>query len=519
MHLNFYFLKQLVPRLSDRIAGCLLISAFSQDKDEIILEFGRDGNVAFTIRAILKPDFTSLFFPEKFERARANSVDLFKELAGLQVKEALVYENERAFRILFETGDKLVFKLFGNRSNLLHYAPDDRLVTLFNRRLSADLTLTEQILSRPIDQTFDAFTVSGCDYRKLFPTFGKLVGRYVEDITGAIPSPARQWDDIQQVLAKLSSRKFYVTLYQGAITLSLLPVGEIQEQFEDPIAAVNAFCLFYFRVGNLQREKDQAAKRLAKSIAQTENYLSAAYEKLAEISETGKNEQYANLLMANLHRIGPRADSVELESFYTGEPVRIKLKPDLSPAKNAEAYFRKAKNEQQEVAQLQENIEAREAELGQLKSRLEAVSQQSTVKDLRAYLKQHGIAAQSSNANNQPESRFRKEVFMGYEIYIGKTAKNNDELTLKFARKEDLWLHAKDVAGSHVIIRNIPGRPTPPMVVERAAELAAWHSKRRNDSLCPVTVTPRKFVRKSKGMAPGAVIVEKESVVMVVPRG
>jgi predicted ribosome quality control (RQC) complex YloA/Tae2 family protein len=107
--------------------------------------------------------------------------------------------------------------------------------------------------------------------------------------------------------------------------------------------------------------------------------------------------------------------------------------------------------------------------------------------------------------------------FKGIRIWIGKNAQSNDTLTLKYGYKEDLWLHAKDVAGSHVLIKHQAGKPFPKDVVEHAAQLAAYYSKRKNESLCPVAITPRKFVRKRKGDKPGAVVVDREEVVMVEP--
>ncbi len=519
MHLNYYFLKKLAPCLAEKLEGTRLFAAFSQDKDEIILEFESEGAIKLTIRAILKSEFTCLFFPDRFERARANSIDLFKDLHGLRVDSVFVYENERAFAIGFGGGDKLVFKLFGNRSNLLHFAPDGNLKTLFNRRLLADLTLEEASLHKPASHTFDQFASVNGDYRKMFPTFGKLVYQYLADLLPGQSSLEEKWIAVQNVLSELDSGRYYLSELEGRLALSLLPAGDIRQTFTDPIQAVNAFCISYFRTGNLRNEKDQTVKRLLKRAQQTESYLASAYEKLAEISDTGKNEQYANLIMANLHHVEPRAEFLEVISFYTDKPVRIKLKPDLSPARNAENYFRKAKNEKQELARLQENIEAREAALNQMKIWLSEIEELPTVKDLRSFLKQQGLSGQESGAASGKAGKFREETFLGYRIFIGKNAKNNDELTLKLAGKEDLWLHAKDVSGSHVVIRHIPGRNFPAAVIERAAELAAWHSKRRTDSLCPVIVTPRKFVRKGKGMPAGAVVVEKESVVMVVPKG
>src|SRR5258708_38170770 len=100
----------------------------------------------------------------------------------------------------------------------------------------------------------------------------------------------------------------------------------------------------------------------------------------------------------------------------------------------------------------------------------------------------------------------------------GKKEGKKDTLTLHHAFKEDLWLHAKDVAGYHVLIKHQAGKPFPKDVIERAAELAAYYSKRKNESLCPVAVTPKKFVRKRKGDPVGAVVVERENVIMVTPR-
>jgi predicted ribosome quality control (RQC) complex YloA/Tae2 family protein len=101
---------------------------------------------------------------------------------------------------------------------------------------------------------------------------------------------------------------------------------------------------------------------------------------------------------------------------------------------------------------------------------------------------------------------------------VGKNAKNNDLLTLKYAKKFDIWLHARDVSGSHVIIRNPQQRTVPKHVIEKAAELAAHFSKRATESLCPVIVTAKKYVRKTKDLLPGQVIVDREEeVVMVKP--
>ena len=105
----------------------------------------------------------------------------------------------------------------------------------------------------------------------------------------------------------------------------------------------------------------------------------------------------------------------------------------------------------------------------------------------------------------------------GYTVLVGNNAKQNDLLTLKFAKKDDLFFHAKDVSGSHVILKQISGKKVPNTTLEKTAALAAFYSKRKTDSLCPVGYTPKKYVRKPKGAAPGLVIVEREKVLLVKP--
>lgn len=138
------------------------------------------------------------------------------------------------------------------------------------------------------------------------------------------------------------------------------------------------------------------------------------------------------------------------------------------------------------------------------------------LRSLRAWRKQHGLDPATA-AKTSTELPFKVFEDHGFTILVGRNAANNDLLTQKYAHKDDLWLHAKDVTGSHVVIRHRSGHTVPEPVVERAAQLAGWYSRRQHDSLCPVTVTPKKFVRKPKGALPGQVVVERERVVLVVP--
>lgn len=521
MHQNYYFLRQLAETLRPQVVGLKFMEAFSQDKDEfiVVLAHARGKHNfyrPFFMRATLRPDFACLNFPETFNRARTNSADLFAPLIDLTVTGVRSFLNERALALELENGYSLVFKLFGNRSNAVLFE-NDAVIDVFNNKLAADNNLNLAALDRHLDQSYQAYEAAQYDHRKLFPTFGKVLNAYFEDhfAQNTDLTPAQKWEFINTTIAQFKT--FYVAEYNYQPVLALVPVGNVWRQHTEPIAAVNDFYNNYGRTSNIAHEKGEALRLLQKRIQRTQTYVNETMEKLLHIDEGVKNEELGHILMANLHQIPERLERVELFDFYREKNIFIKLKPDLSPQKNAENYYRKSKNERLEIEKLEENVALREAELAQMRAHFAQIEAFENLKELRKYLKINQIFGQTTVQT--PAQLFKVVEHEGFQILIGKNAKNNDLLTKKFAHKEDLWLHARDVSGSHVVVKFKAGKTFPSSVVERAAQLAAWNSKRRGDTLCPVIVTPKKFVRKPKGLAEGAVIVDKESVVMVEPKG
>ncbi|MES2734451.1 MAG: NFACT RNA binding domain-containing protein [Bacteroidota bacterium] len=526
MQNNYYFLRQLTKSLSHRITGWEFATCFSQEKDELVLGFvNTDTQEEFYIKAVLHANFACLVFPTDFQRAKKNSVDLFGELVGLRVQEVVQYLNERCFALVFNAGAEtsseastqtytLLFKMHGNRSNLVLFE-GEKVISMLHNKLGNDEVIRLSALDRSIEQTYEAFLREDGQVQKLFPTFGKGLNQYLREKGLDTLPPDAQWKLIQDLLSQLETPTFYITRKDSDPVLSLMSVGEILSQTEDPIEAANAFYGQYARLNSLDKEKGDALRTLAKRKQRTENYLLKNYDKLDELEKEARNEQLANILMANMHQVPPRSESVELFDFYRNQPVRIKLKPDQNAQKNAETYYRKAKNEKIEIAKLRENTVAKEQELAKIEAHMEAVTGVEQVKDLRKYLKTNQLT--NEKAPETPTELFRRIEYQGFEIWVGKNAKNNDLLTQKYAFKEDLWLHARDVSGSHVIIKYKAGKAFPQTVIEKAAQLAAYYSKRRTDSLCPVIVTPKKFVRKPKGLPEGAVVIDKEEVIMVVP--
>lgn len=519
MQHHYYVLKRFAAELNESLPGYKLAESFSQTKNELILGFVNEETQEETyLRAMTDPAFACLTIDQHFSRARRNSADVFEEIVGFNVSEVGVFENERALWVKLSEGFYLVFKMFGPRSNVLLFY-DEKPVSIFRKKMGEDYQLMRSSLHRKIDQSYEAFCDADGDVQALFPTFGKEVRQYLKDRDYDNLSLQEQWKLVTEVRTLLLYGDAHIVRTpEGILGFTLLNNHQYEVEYSSSrvIEALSFFYRGYLGSVQFVKEKKQAIKALDKKISKNEAYIRKNRQVLQEKKEGRSYEEYGHLIMAYLHEVKPGATSVELKDFYTEEPVKIPLKKELTPQKNAERYYRKAKNEQVEIENLQQNINRKEDELLELYEVKEQLDEAETLKSLRKNTKE---AQSSIRTKQEKRSPFKETMIDGFQVLIGRNAKNNDELTLKHAKKDDLWLHAKDVTGSHVVIKHQSGKNIPEKVVLQAAALAGWYSKRKTDTMCPVIVTPAKYVRKMKGAPFGAVIVDREErVVMVQPK-
>jgi len=322
-------------------------------------------------------------------------------------------------------------------------------------------------------------------------------------------------DSIDHFIKKINQNSLFIGLQDSIPVLKLVQIHDPILVTDDPLIASNKLVELHQQHYQLGKEKQAVTHLLSKQIDQLITYIAKAELKLEEVINQRDPQELANLIMANLHTIPAKAISATLADFYRegSPPITIKLNPNLSAQLSAQHYYRKSKNKRIELEKIEENITQKKGLLESKKVLLQTAEAIHSLKEIRAF-KVNYIDRFKTEAEPLP---YHTVMFDGYHILIGKNAKSNDHLTMQIAAKNDLWLHARDVSGSHVIIREKPGQKFPEPVIEKAAQLAAWNSKRKTDSLCPVIYTPRKFVRKIKGAPAGQVVVDKEQVVMVVP--
>ena len=513
MHNNYFFLQKLVVQLRQALMYARLKQCFSQEKDELVLGFERQNGEDFWIKCVLGSQFSILQFPDQFHRAGRNSVDLFSELLLAEVQAVEMFENERAFSIHLLGDFVLVFKLFGNRSNLILFR-DSTYQSQFQGRLKNDQSINLKQIDRQIKQDYQAFMENDCDVFSLFPTLGKEGLSYLHRNGFEVLKATDRWLLIEQMLDVLGQPSFFISESEKGVYLTLFPVENYLYKSTDPMEALNKLYSFHFSIGEFKKEKNLILAALDRKLTKTQNYLDDLNRQKVLRDSNVPYEEIGNILMANLHAIPANTSQVILEDFYRNQPIKIKLNATLSAAQNAENYYRKSKNYSKEVAYWQSNVDKKSQEIIYIQEQIAAVEIAETRKALKSFA---AILTQTKKVEAEGnEIPFKQFEVDGWVIWVGKSAKNNDLLTLKYAKKFDLWLHARDVAGSHVIIRNPNQKVVPKYVVEKAAGLAAYFSKRQSDSLCPVIVTPKKYVRKTKDLLAGQMIVDREEEVVLV---
>ena len=246
----------------------------------------------------------------------------------------------------------------------------------------------------------------------------------------------------------------------------------------------------------------------------------------AELSQCGNREQlriYGDLLHANLYRIERGAEYADVENFYdeSGATVRIKLNPAISPAANAQKYYKDYQKAKTAETVLTEQIQKGQAELEYLESVADAVSRCDSERELsqiREELTEQGYLRPPKGKTQKLQKLPPKEYITpgGLTVLVGRNNRQNDQLTLKTAAKTDLWFHTKDIHGSHVILRT-DGRSASDEDLLTAARLAAYHSKARESSNVPVDYTLVKHVSKPAGAKPGMVIYVNNKTLFVDP--
>lgn len=257
---------------------------------------------------------------------------------------------------------------------------------------------------------------------------------------------------------------------------------------------------------DLLRVLTNTAERVTRKLANQRQELAAA-------ADRDTLRLYGDLINANMHLITQGADKAEVVNYFDENcaPITIPLDPALSPAANARRYYKLYRKAQTAEEMLTDRITAGEAELTYIDTVFDALSRATNLRELeelRTELEEQGYLRRQKNAPKKKAAPLKPLTFRsddGFIILVGRNNLENDRLTLRTAKGSDIWLHTKNIAGSHVIVV-CEGRTPPDRTLEQAAILAATHSKAADSAQVPVDYAPARYVKKPAGAKPGMVI-------------
>ena len=466
-----------------------------------------------------------------------------------------------AFDCIDEMGDhvekRLVAELMGRTCNLYLLSPEGRIIDCL-RRIGLDESAKRAALPGLMYQDPDPIIKADplrfevCDYVNLLwkPGADLLPERLMDALGGLSPLVCREAAlfaagdtdarvdgmDVDKVAEKLHLF-FTEHLNHPTPCLYALPDGTPKQFAFCPIRQygeyreAESFSQLLDGFYSLRdrrdamRQKSQAVRktvqnlvtRLRRKLAIQEKELEATYDR-------ERLRQLGDILTANIHRIKKGQTVIECEDFYDENMARISipLSPILSPQQNAAKYYKdyaKLKNAEKELTR---QIELGEMELAYLLSVLEELNRAATdaeLEEIRRELQEGGYLKADAGKRKMKQGKLppmRFESTDGYPIYVGRNNRQNDELTFKSARKDDIWLHASKVHGSHVII-SCGGTTPPDDTITQAAQLAAHYSEAVGGQNLPVDVTAVKQVKKIPNGKPGMVIYHTYRTVIVNP--
>ena len=521
---NFYALIYLTEVLKNKCKGQTFEFSTSPHKD-VWESYLSDNDSRFRLKFSTNPEETALFIDSDRPPKKANTTSFFDVLSAKSIHDVSIAENDRFITLSFDGHYSLLFQIFGNSPNIF-LIRDDTILESFK---SPD-DFENQSPPKP-RKASTAKTPSQDDsvkrvITKLDPKFPRHLIPLVIDEFGLKRKSVEEIKEVVDTLidAMLNKPEFRV-LENGNLCLipeNLLPYSNLKV-FDNVNDAIRHA---YYKASNerrLETRRQSLKPKIERIISKYESTVEQLKQADKGLKRAEKYEKYGDILMAHAHEKNEFNESVTFPDLYNqNEMVEISVKPNKSLAENAQYYYEKSNKSKRNVEESKRRLGEIKIKLKELKELRESLSEVDKIYEFRDWYKEYeddllkaGVLKADTKKKTPP---YRILEIDGYQVWVGKNAKSNDQLTTD-AHKEDIWIHARGVSGSHVVIRMDNHKEMPPKkTLLKAASVAAWNSKARGSGLAPVIITKRKYVVKPKGAPTGSVRVNREEVEMVKPQ-
>ena len=565
MAFDAYFLSAVLEEVREKCLGARIDKIHQPSRDTLILHLRcREGREKLLFAA--NPTAPRLHLtaasPENPAEPPMFCMLLRKHLLGARLTEITQPPMERAATFTFDCTDemgfpvqkRLVAELMGRTCNLYLLNPDGRILDCL-RRIGLDESSKRAALpglNYQEPEPVAKLPAENADFAAILEGAGAdvLADRLMDTLGGLSPLVCREAAlfaagdvdarieglDKNAVSEKLSlffaehirhPRPCYYALPDGTPKqFAFCPI----RQYGDCQVAESFGSLLdsYYTLRDQKdtmRQKSGAVRKTVQNLCtRLQRKLAIQEKELAATFDRERLRQLGDILTANLHRIVKGQTAIDCEDFYDEEmkTVSIPLSAILSPQQNAAKFYKDYARMKNAEKELTRQMELAEGELNYLKSVLEELNRAGTeaeLEEIRRELQEGGYLRGETGKKRVKQAKLapmRFESTDGYPIYVGRNTRQNDELTFRLARKDDIWCHASKVHGSHVII-SCGGATPPDDTVTQAAQLAAYYAESVGGQNIAVDVTSVKQVKKIPSGKPGMVIYHTYKTVIVNP--
>ena len=540
MSFDGFFLHHMVEELRSELVNGRIQKINQPFEQELVLQI-RSNRQSHRLLLSAHPVFGRIQLTQTtFENPAQPSTFIMvlrKYLQGAVIESIEQIENDRIVEITVsnknEIGDHiqatLIIEIMGKHSNILLVDKSSHKILEvikhvgFSQNSYRTLLPGSTYIAPPSTESLNPFTVKD---EKLFEILQtrELTAKNLQSLfQGMGRDTANELESIL-VRDKLSTfRHFFGQETKPYLTETSFSPVPFENSVGESFASLSDLLDTYYKD---KAERDRVKQQASELIRRVENELQKNRHKLEkqekELLATDNAEEFrqkGELLTTFLHQVPNDQDQVTLDNYYTNQPITISLDKALTPSQNAQRYFKRYQKLKEAVKYLTELIEETKTTILYLES-VETVLNQAgleEIAEIREELIQTGFIRRRQREKIQ--KRKKPEQYLASDgktiIYVGRNNLQNEELTFKMARKEELWFHAKDIPGSHVVIS---GNLNPSDEVKTdAAELAAYFSKGRLSNLVQVDMIEVKKLNKPTGGKPGFVTYTGQKTLRVTP--
>ncbi|MEZ7552337.1 Rqc2 family fibronectin-binding protein PavA [Streptococcus pseudopneumoniae] len=540
MSFDGFFLHHIVEELRSELVNGRIQKINQPFEQELVLQI-RSNRQSHRLLLSAHPVFGRIQLTQTtFENPAQPSTFIMvlrKYLQGALIESIEQVENDRIVEMTVsnknEIGDHiqatLIIEIMGKHSNILLVDKSSHKILEvikhvgFSQNSYRTLLPGSTYIAPPSTESLNPFTIKD---EKLFEILQtqELTAKNLQSLFQGLGRDTA--NELERILVseKLSAfRNFFNQETKPCLTETSFSPVPFANQVGEPFANLSDLLDTYYKD---KAERDRVKQQASELIRRVENELQKNRHKLKkqekELLATDNAEEFrqkGELLTTFLHQVPNDQDQVILDNYYTNQPITIALDKALTPNQNAQRYFKRYQKLKEAVKYLTDLIEETKATILYLES-VETVLNQAgleEIAEIREELIQTGFIRRRQREKIQ--KRKKPEQYLASDgktiIYVGRNNLQNEELTFKMARKEELWFHAKDIPGSHVVIS---GNLDPSDEVKtEAAELAAYFSQGRLSNLVQVDMIEIKKLNKPTGGKPGFVTYTGQKTLRVTP--